>query len=84
VAYPKKDPAKIAIGAGISLPADLKKRATELAAGNGKSLSMYVRELLAANVEKAARKLEKSGQAKLAQAQKQVSSGLAKVRPSRK
>jgi hypothetical protein len=68
VAYPKKDPTTHAVGAGISLPANLKKMATELAAKKGKSLSLHVRHLLIADLEKSSRKLEKAGQANLAKA----------------
>jgi predicted transcriptional regulator len=59
VAYPKKDPEKIAVNAGVSLPADVKGRLTELAAASNKSLSRYIYELALEHLQKADAALEK-------------------------
>ena len=59
MAYPKKDPEKIAVNAGVSLPADIKRRLTEIAAASNKSLSRYIYELTLEHLQKADAALEK-------------------------
>jgi plasmid stability protein len=68
VAYPKQNPDKVAKSAGISLPADIKAAATEMAAKSHQSLSAYVREMLRAELQSAGYKIEQSGQANLRRA----------------
>ncbi len=63
VAYPKKDPSKLSVNAGVSLPADVKKRVTALAAAENKSLTRYVYELVLKQLEKADAALERQTKA---------------------
>jgi hypothetical protein len=72
VAYPKQKPSKVAKSAGISLPADIKAAATDLAAKQHQSLSAYVREMLRAQLQSAGYKIEQAGQANLRQAKSSV------------
>ena len=64
VAYPKKDPSKHSVNAGVSFPADVKKRATALAEAENKSLSRYVYELVLKQLEKADAALERQTKAR--------------------
>jgi hypothetical protein len=59
VAYPKKNPNKHAVNAGVSLPVDVKQRVTALAEAENKSLSRFVYELLLKTLEKADAALER-------------------------
>ena len=65
VAYPKKKPEEVAKSAGISLPADLKAKASARAALEERSLSAVVRVLLKQWLEKTSQGLEQSGQRNL-------------------
>jgi hypothetical protein len=68
VAYPSKNPDKRAVNAGVSLPADVKRRATALAENENKSLSRYVYELVLKQLEKADAALERETKARAAKA----------------
>jgi hypothetical protein len=72
VAYPKKDPDKHAVNAGVSLPADVKQRLTEIAAKDRKSLSRYVFELVMDHLQKADAALEKKAKAHADKAKRSV------------
>jgi predicted transcriptional regulator len=63
VAYPKKDPAKQSVNAGVSLPSDVKRRVTALAEAENKSLSRYVYELILKQFEKADAALDREAKA---------------------
>jgi predicted transcriptional regulator len=63
VAYPKKDPAKQSVNAGVSLPSDVKRRVTALAEAQNKSLSRYVYELVLKQLEKADAALDREAKA---------------------
>jgi predicted transcriptional regulator len=63
VAYPKKDPAKQSVNAGVSLPSDVKRRVTALAEAQNKSLSRYVYELILKQFEKADAALDREAKA---------------------
>jgi predicted transcriptional regulator len=63
VAYPKKDPAKQSVNAGVSLPSDVKRRVTALAEAQNKSLSRYVYELVLKQLEKADAALDRGAKA---------------------
>jgi predicted DNA-binding protein len=63
VAYPKKDPAKQSVNAGVSLPSDVKRRVTALAEAQNKSLSRYVYELILKQLEKADAALDREAKA---------------------
>lgn len=73
VAYPKQKPGKLAKSAGISLPADIKAAATDMAAKKHLSLSAYVREMLRADLKSAGYKIEDAGNQKIKKALKQIS-----------
>ena len=68
MAYPPKNPDKHAVNAGVSLPADVKRRATALAEAENKSLSRYVYELVLKQLEKADAALERETKARAAKA----------------
>lgn len=68
VAYPKKDPDKQAVNAGVSLPVDVKRRATTLAKAQNKSLSRYLYELVLKQLEKADAALEREAKSRAAKA----------------
>ena len=63
MAYPKKDPAKQSVNAGVSLPSDVKRRVTALAESQNKSLSRYVYELVLKQLEKADAALDRETKA---------------------
>ena len=63
MAYPKKDPAKQSVNAGVSLPSDVKRRVTALAEAQNKSLSRYVYELILKQLEKADAALDREAKA---------------------
>lgn len=63
MAYPKKDPAKQSVNAGVSLPSDVKRRVTALAEAQNKSLSRYVYELVLKQLEKADAALDRGAKA---------------------
>ena len=63
MAYPKKDPAKQSVNAGVSLPSDVKMRVTALAESQNKSLSRYVYELVLKQLEKADAALDRETKA---------------------
>lgn len=63
MAYPKKDPAKQSVNAGVSLPSDVKRRVTALAEAQNKSLSRYVYELVLKQLEKADAALDREAKA---------------------
>ena len=63
MAYPKKDPAKQSVNAGVSLPSDVKRRVTALAEAENKSLSRYVYELILKQFEKADAALDREAKA---------------------
>ena len=63
MAYPKKDPAKQSVNAGVSLPSDVKRRVTALAEAQNKSLSRYVYELILKQFEKADAALDREAKA---------------------
>ena len=61
MAFPKQEPEKVAISAGISLPTGLKAQAAHLAASEGDSLSAMVRKMLREKLKKAGYSVEQSG-----------------------
>ena len=63
MAYPKKDPAKQSVNAGVSLPSDVKRRVTALAEAQNNSLSRYVYELILKQFEKADAALDREAKA---------------------
>lgn len=63
MAFRKKDPSKHSVGAGISLPADLKAKATEIAARQDQSLSAYVKKLLRDHLQQIGESLEETSKA---------------------
>ena len=72
VAYPKKNPAKHAVNAGVSLPVDVKKRVTALAQAENKSLSRYLFELVLKQLEKADAALERETKGRAAKAEESM------------
>ena len=72
VAYPKKDPEKQAVNAGVSLPVDVKKRVTALAEAQNKSLSRYLYELVLKQLEKADAALDRKAKTHAAKAKESV------------
>lgn len=68
MAYPKKNPNKHSVNAGVSLPVDVKKRATTLAEAENKSLSRFVYELVLKTLEKADAALERETKARATKA----------------
>ena len=72
MAYPKQKPSKVSTSAGISLPADIKAAAADMAAKKHVSLSAYVREMLRADLQSAGYRIEEAGQRNLQKAQGKV------------
>ena len=72
MAYPKKNPAKRAVNAGVSLPVDVKKRVTALAQAENKSLSRYLFELVLKQLEKADAALERETEGRAAKADRSM------------
>ena len=72
MAYPKKDPAKQSVNAGVSLPSDVKRRVTALAEAQNKSLSRYVYELVLKQLEKADAALDREAKAHATKAKESV------------
>jgi uncharacterized protein (DUF1778 family) len=75
VAYPKKDPSKLNVNLGVSLPADIKAKLTVIAAADRKTLSRFVLDMALKELKKADKALERQSQTLKAKAQSVVKKG---------